>query len=136
MSRDLFTPRGLWAALSAGDRFVSFALLAGSVLLAVAARLPGAEPTHAVVTIRGETVVAVPLAQDARLEYAGRVGPVVVAVAGGGVRVAEAKCPHRICVGMGEKRRSGEVIACVPNALLVRLTGGRPDDDVPDAVSR
>jgi hypothetical protein len=136
MTRDLFTPRGLWDALSAGDRFVSIALIAGSVLLAIAARLPGDAPTYAVVTIRGETVAAVPLGRDARLEYEGRIGPVVVEVAGGGVRIAEATCPHRICVGMGEKHRSGEVIACVPNALLVRLTGGRPDDDVPDAVSR
>ena len=136
MTRDLFTPRGLWGALSGGDRFVSFALLAASVLLAAAVRLPGDAPTHAVVTIRGETVAAVPLARDARLEYEGRVGLVVLEVAAGGVRIAQADCPHRICVGMGEKHRSGEVIACVPNALLVRLTGGRPDDDVPDAVSR
>ena len=136
MTRDLFTPRGLWDALSAGDRFVSLALLAGSVLLAAAARLPGDAPTHAVVTIRGETVAALPLSRDTRLEYEGRVGPVVVEVAAAGVRVAESTCAHRICVGMGEKRRSGEIIACVPNALLVRLAGGRPDDDVPDAVSR
>jgi hypothetical protein len=136
MSQDLFTPRGLWAALSAGDRFVSSALIAIAVLLAAALRLPGDAPTHAVITVDGRTVAVAPLGKDARLEIEGRIGAVVVAIRHGGVRIAESTCPHRICVGMGEKHRSGEAIACVPNALLVRLTGGRPDEDTPDAVSR
>jgi hypothetical protein len=136
MSTDLFSPRGLWRALSGADRVVSFGLILVSVLVAFALRLPGTEPTHAIVILGGETVAAAPLAKDARLELEGRIGRIVVAIEGGGVRVAEADCPHRICTGMGEKRRTGELIACVPNGLLVRLTGGRPDDTVPDAVSR
>jgi hypothetical protein len=136
MTDDPLTPRGLWRSLTAGDRLVVLGLLVLSVAGALLLRGAGGAPTHAVVTVDREPVAVLPLDRADRLVVEGRTGPVTIEVRGGGVRVVESTCPHRICVAMGEKRRSGEVIACVPNALLVRLTGGREDADVPDAVSR
>ena len=58
-----------------------------------------------------------------------------IAVSDGTIRVTESACPQQICVRMGRKGRAGELIACVPNALVVRLEGVA-DPDVPDAISR
>ncbi|MEZ5065740.1 MAG: NusG domain II-containing protein [bacterium] len=134
MTSDLFSVRGLWRALTPADRIVSLALLLGSIALGVAAR-PSGEPTAAVVTVGGEVVATLPLDRDSRVEVQGRLSPVTIEVSGHAVRVTESACPHRICVRMGPRRHSGEIIACVPNALVVRLTGGAPDAGVPDAVT-
>ncbi|MGQ0722354.1 MAG: NusG domain II-containing protein [Candidatus Eiseniibacteriota bacterium] len=128
--------RGIWSAMTAADRVASFGLLALSCALALGLRAE-ARPARAVV-LSGRTVVAeLPLDQDATLSVRGRIGELIVTVANGAVRVSESSCPQRLCVAMGERRRPGEMLACVPNAVLVRLEGeAKPGEDVPDAVLR
>lgn len=131
----LFTPRGLLAAMSVGDRVVTLGVLAGGLGLALLAGAPVVPATRATVLVDREVVATLPLDRDVRKTVQGRRGPVVVEVAGGAVAVVESGCPQRICVAMGAKRRAGEIVACVPNALLVRVEGAA-DPDTPDAVSR
>jgi hypothetical protein len=135
MSGD-FSPRGIWSAMTTADRVASFALLALSGALALGLRAE-ARPARAVV-LSGRTVVAVlPLDRDTTLPVQGRIGELVVTVANGAVRVSQSTCPQRLCVAMGERRRPGEMLACVPNAVLIRLQGEvPPGEDMPDAVLR
>lgn len=44
---------------------------------------------------------------------------------GNRVRVAESSCPGRDCVHTGWIGRAGEQIICLPNKLIISLTGGR-----------
>jgi hypothetical protein len=129
------TPRGILREMTAADLAVSAGvLLAG---LASIALLPASGPPSTVRIFVDRTEVAsLPLGRDAEVPVEGRIGPVLVEISGGAVRVARSGCANQICVGMGAKRRTGEVIACVPNAVIVRLEGGTPDADVPDTVSR
>jgi hypothetical protein len=122
--------------MTAADRIASFGVLALSGALALALRAP-TQPARAVV-LSGRTVVAtLPLDHDTTLEVPGRLGKVVITVAGGAVRVSESSCPQRICVAMGSRRKPGEMLACVPNAVLVRLEGDAPPgEEIPDAVLR
>jgi hypothetical protein len=39
----------------------------------------------------------------------------------GRIRVVDADCPHGICVNMGWVGRSGQLIACVPNRVIVKI---------------
>ncbi len=39
----------------------------------------------------------------------------------GGIRVVESDCPHKVCVNTGWITRSGQIIACVPNRIVVRV---------------
>ncbi|NLO36614.1 MAG: NusG domain II-containing protein [Clostridiaceae bacterium] len=51
----------------------------------------------------------------------------------GRIRFAEADCPDKICVRTGWISRPGQIAACVPGDLILKLTGtGDPDqtDDV------
>jgi hypothetical protein len=120
--------------MTVADGVVAAGVLALSLVLAASTRLPAGQSTRAIVTVGGEAVLEIPLDRDAEYRVAARLGEVTLAVAGGAIRVAETRCAQRICVGMGAKRRPGELLACVPNALLVRLEG--TDPDAPDAVIR
>ena len=51
-------------------------------------------------------------------------GETVVAIRDGRACVVSASCPNKVCMGMGAAARQGELIACVPNALLLRVEGG------------
>jgi hypothetical protein len=136
MSGSLFSPRGLYRALTPADRIVVAGVLVVAFVLAALAHPPPGSATHAIVIVGRGEVADVPLGVPGVTRVRGKLGPVTLEVAHGAIRVKEAGCPHRICVAMGAKHRPGEILVCAPNELLVRLEGGRPDPGVPDAVSR
>jgi len=133
----LFTPRGLWGAMTGADRFASVAVLAAAGALTLGLRAPDA-PARAVVRVGGDVIAVLPLDHPGTFPVQGRSGEVVLTVEDGGVRVVESSCAGKLCIAMGAKRRPGDLIACVPNALAVRLEG-RPragDAEIPDSVAR
>jgi len=135
----LFTPRGLWVAMTGADRLVCAAALAGAGALALGMRAPAEGPVRAVVLVDRRVVVTLPLDREGTFPVEGRRGPVVLEVSDGAVCVAESDCPQHVCVAMGAKRRPGDLLACVPNALIVRLEGSGPagtGEEVPDAIAR
>lgn len=133
----LFTPRGLWGAMTAADRIAAVAVLVLSVGVALGLRAPDA-PARAVVRVAGDVVATLSLDRPGTFPVEGRDGTVVLVVEDGAVRVAESSCGGKLCVAMGAKRRPGDLIACVPNALAVRLEGRPPAGDAenPDSVAR
>lgn len=133
----LFTPRGLWVAMTAADRIVAGAVLALAAVLTLGLRTPDV-PARAVVQVGGKVVAELPLDHDGTFPIRGREGTVVLRVENGTIRVIESSCPEKLCVAMGARSHPGELIACVPNALAVRLEG-RPragDEEIPDSVAR
>jgi len=71
----------------------------------------------------GRVIYAAPLAASGQIEVPGPLGPTVIEVADDTARVVEASCPQRLCVAMGAIRRQGQVVACLPNRVLLRITG-------------
>ena len=63
-----------------------------------------------------ETVV---LARDGELQL--RDVGMEFEVRDGRIRVIDADCPHGICVNMGWAGRNGQLIACVPNRVIVKI---------------
>ena len=47
-----------------------------------------------------------------------------IVVTDGGVRVSEADCASQTCVHSGIRRLPGDVIACLPHRLIIRIRGG------------
>ncbi|MYI60489.1 MAG: hypothetical protein F4105_02245, partial [Gemmatimonadetes bacterium] len=45
-----------------------------------------------------------------------------------GARVLSAPCVHKICMRRGWIQRAGDVAACVPNGLVLRIAGAAPID--------
>lgn len=58
----------------------------------------------------------------------------VIAYEGGRIRFAEADCPDKVCVRTGWVSRAGQVAACVPGHLILKITGpaanGNDDIDI------
>lgn len=91
---------------------------------------PGVTPTHAVVTTRSGERLRLPLATSTTVTVAGRLGPTRIEVQDGRARLAASACTQRLCVRAGWLSHSGALAACLPNGVLLRLSGGRgPDHD-------
>lgn len=66
-----------------------------------------------------------PLNENAVYDVAGNGGlTLTVEVADGRVRVRAADCPDQVCVHTGWLSRDGDVAACVPAGVSVRVSGG------------
>jgi hypothetical protein len=112
----------LWRRVTRTDLCLIFLLLLALVasLFWSLGRGPGAQ----VVIYTGETLAFVgPLNQERQLAFEGPLGITQVEIAHEAVRVTDSPCPRKVCIGMGEVQRSGDLLACVPNRLVVRIEG-------------
>ena len=118
--------------LTWADRLTLYGLVGlGVGLLLVPAG--GSNATGAAVTGTDGFRLDVALTKEGRYEVPGPLGATVVAVRNGAVMVESSPCPQQVCVDMGAAARPGEVIACVPNGVVVRVLGG---DSPLDATTR
>ena len=62
------------------------------------------------------------------LPVVGPLGASEIEIGPKGVRVLSAPCVHKICMRQGWMQRAGDVAACVPNGLVLRIAGTAPLD--------
>lgn len=77
------------------------------------------------VQIDGQTVMELPLDEDARVVLGEGERTNTLVIEGGAARVTAADCPDQICVNHGAIRYAGESIVCLPHRLVVTVEGGR-----------
>ncbi len=78
------------------------------------------------------------LAGPRDLGVPGPLGQTLVRLGPEGARVVESPCPLKLCVAAGLASRPGQVVACLPNRVALRVLGageGTGDGGV-DAVGR
>jgi len=63
------------------------------------------------------------LGHDQTFGVAGVKGEMEFEVSEKGIRVVKSDCPNQVCVRMGWRNRAGDVIVCVPNRMIARITG-------------
>lgn len=114
--------RFLLQATTPADRAVLAAAWLGVVALAAAAwSAPAGQ--QAVVVVADTEVRRLDLDRDQRVTVAGRLGPSELRVRDGAVRFVHSPCDTKRCVRQGWQHRRGASAACVPNRVLVRVTG-------------
>ena len=69
------------------------------------------------------------LATDQTFDVAGDLGNSTLEIKQGKVRFISSPCRAKICVHAGWIQSSGQLIACVPNGVLVELVGGTKEFD-------
>jgi len=128
---------GIWGPggvrLLLGDALVLAAIAAAVIALS----LPGADggrAHRAEVEASGRIVATIDLTREAVHEIKGALGVTRLEARGGRVRVLSSPCPRQACRHGGWIGKAGEMLVCLPNEVVVRLPGRRPD--APDAVSR
>ena len=105
------------------------------VLLAVGALLlllPKGDGAAAEILSDGQTVGVYPLDRDRIIPVSGEYGENTVCIRGGEVFVTGASCPGGDCMAHAPISKAGESIVCLPNRLIVRITG---EASGPDAVT-
>ena len=125
-----------WQTMTVGDWLVILALLGASLLgiLAVASAPVGA---RVVVMAEGDVRFSSPLDQYQEFDVSGPLGPTRLKIDESGVRVLTSPCPRKICMSMGPAKDAADLIACVPNQILVSIEGSNSHkEDSYDLLSR
>jgi len=117
------------------DYLLCGAILAASLFwLAAPSGAGGASPSAARLLRAGVPLAELPLDRPSRSTYALGTGPVTVEVIPGrGVHISDTNCPAKTCMHHGWAAKTGETIVCLPNQLLIEVTG---EDAEYDAVVR
>lgn len=76
-----------------------------------------------VVELKGAAVYKGNLDEDRKVTVRGEHGDVRIQIRGGMVAVVGADCPNKVCVRTGWRSSAGESIICVPNRVVIRVTG-------------
>lgn len=105
------------------------------VILLLAALLAGAghlagqaeEETTVVVSINGKEYGVYVLSENQTVELPGELGKNKLMISDGVVWMETAVCPDQYCVKQGKISKVGEQIVCLPNKIVVELTGEEPD---------
>ena len=120
-----------------------FDALAAAFVLALAAlvafgfygRSDSQGPLTATISLDGESIGVYTLTgmrEELLLMPEGLPYPLTIRLTSDGAEVSESSCPSLDCQHTGHISRSGESIICLPNKLVIRLSGG--SDDGVDAV--
>lgn len=80
------------------------------------------------VTIANRRARDIDLRQPQTVSFQGLRGEVIVEVTGRRIRVRSSVCPNQFCVKQGFVSRPGQMLVCVPNRLVILITGTQQSD--------
>lgn len=86
----------------------------------------GQNDASATIMQNGEIITTVTLDHYETLTIPGALGTSTIEIAPNQIRMLEASCPDHTCVKTGWIHHSGQVIACVPNRIVIRIQGNTP----------
>ncbi|MEA3545945.1 MAG: NusG domain II-containing protein [Thermodesulfobacteriota bacterium] len=112
-------------------------LVVVAILVALSFLLLLRQTTGARVVVSSDDriVFVAPLNKDRRVELDGPLGITVLQIENGAARIISSPCVQKICIGMGEARHTGDLIACVPNQLVISIEGENEGEEY-DFISR
>lgn len=101
-------------------------ILAGGVWLYTGlTREAGAE---VIVSRDGEELMRLPLSEDTEWVIGEGDHTNTLVISGGEAWISQASCPDHICINQGRISLDGQTIVCLPNKLVVAVTGGASGD--------
>lgn len=118
-----------WAwRLTPFDRklLIIVALLVASSFLILLGQTAGGK---VVVSLDDKVIFVAPLNKDRRVELEGPLGITVLEIKDGAARIISSPCTKKICIHMGKIQRSGDLLACVPNHLVINIEGDKDGED-------
>jgi hypothetical protein len=112
---------------------IALILAAALAAMAYASSLGRAEPAEgglqAEIYEDGVLTRVLPLAEASEVVINTSRGYNRVVVENGGVRISEADCDSQTCVHSGTKALPGDMIACLPHRLVIKIGGGEAPYD-------
>jgi hypothetical protein len=124
-----------WLFMTGGDWLVVLTMLMISLAGIVSiATMP--EGSRVMVTCGEELCFTAPLDQPRTLAIDGPLGRTKLVIDEQGARIVESPCSRKICVGMGAAKHTADLLACVPNRILVHIDGSSDKEMSYDLLSR
>lgn len=112
-----------------GDCVIVLCALALMAGLYLGLWTPAGHGTEVSIWVAGEERHRLPLNEDRLLDVTGAIGISTVEVRDGRVRVLKSPGPYQVCMRAGWLRDSGESAVCLPNQVVVQVTGPNPRFD-------
>ena len=106
------------------DILLVLALLVAAGALWIYTLLSREEGAEAVVTVAGEELCRLPLAEDAEMLIGEGEHTNLLIISGGEAYIAEASCPDGVCVRSGAVSFDGQTVVCLPHKLVLSIEGG------------
>lgn len=110
-----------------GDIAVFGLLLALSAAIGIIMLICAPDPAYVVVTEDGNEVCRLPLDEDCIYHIGDKN---TIEISNGTVRMIDADCPDKICIHTGRISDTGRAIVCLPNRVVVSISGGNSPVDV------
>lgn len=89
--------------------------------------LPKDKGKKVIVSVDKTNTFVYPLNQDIEFTVNGKIGAAKVKIEDGRVRILNSPCPLKICEKKGWISNRGDFIICVPNRVVIRITGEKYD---------
>jgi hypothetical protein len=124
-----------WQVMTGSDWLVVMFLL-GVSLAGIAWVATAPEGTQVVVTSGGKICFTAPLDQPYSVDLDGPLGKTRLVIDDQGARITNSPCPRKICIAMGVARHTGDLLACVPNRILVSIDSPAGVEVTYDLLSR
>lgn len=124
-----------WQIMTKGDWLIILMLL-GIALVGIAWLAVAPTGMRVVVTSGGQTCFVADLGQTHSIDLDGPLGKTHLVIDEQGAYVTGSPCPRKICIAMGPAKRAGDLLACVPNRIMVRIEGPASEDEPYDLLSR
>lgn len=117
-----------------GDIIVILVLLAGCAL---SIPLLTANTPQIVDIYKDNNLVATySLTHSNVVSIEGKNDTMTIAIKEASVEVINVHCPHRLCMKTGRITHPGQQIVCVPNHILITISGSSTREEVPDGIAR
>ena len=124
-----------WQIMTVGDWIIAVGLLAFS-LIGIGWLATSAPGSRVVVTSGEQTCFVANLDQYGQTDLEGPLGKTRLVIDEHGAYVTGSPCPRKLCISMGPAKYSGDLLACIPNRIMVRIENSDRDEASYDLLSR
>ncbi len=76
-----------------------------------------------IIEVNGQIVQQLDLKVSKQISVDGPIGKTAIKIEQGKAQVIHSDCPEKICMKTGKIHRVGEIIVCVPNKVVVKISG-------------
>lgn len=92
--------------------------------------------TRVIATSGDQTCFVAELGQKHSVDLEGPLGKTHLVIDEQGAYVTASPCPRKTCMAMGPAKHSGDLLACVPNRIMVRISNADGEEAPYDLLSR
>ncbi len=119
------------------DFILFFLIAAAGGIIALIVLLNSPEGSVVEVTVDGSLYGSYPLSADRTVTISGAGGGTnLLVIENGNASIRSASCPDGVCIHTGRISRVGQSIICLPNKVVVRITGPDKTKDSTDIIVR